>query len=196
MMLLAFVDTHGDMHSLKRLKRKAAKADLILCAGDFTIFENYMRAILDEINRFNKPVLIIPGNHEGKMRLERLCKHHKNLVYLHDKVYEQGNFFFAGWGGGGFSLRDHHFEKFGARIKKKISGKKLILMLHGPPYGNKTDLIIDEHAGNKSFREFILKEKPLLVICGHLHENFGVKGKIGKTLIINPGPEGKLIEIK
>jgi len=194
MMLLTFVDTHGDMHSLRRLKKKAAKADIILCAGDITVFENHMRLILREINSFNKPVLIIPGNHEGEKKLRLMCKHYKNLVYLHKEVYELENIFFAGWGGGGFSLRDRKFEKFAIRLKKRIPGKKLILMLHGPPYGSKTDLVMGEHSGNKSFRDFIRQEKPLLVVCGHLHENAGVKDKLGKTIIINPGPDGKLIE--
>ncbi len=195
MMLLAFVDTHGDMRSLRKLKKKAAKADLVLCAGDITVFENHMRLILHEINSFNKPVLIIPGNHEGEKKLRLMCKHYKNLVYLHKEVYELENIFFAGWGGGGFSLRDKKFEKFAIRLKKRIPGKKLILMLHAPPYGNKTDLVMGEHSGSKSFRDFIRQEKPLLVVCGHLHENAGVKDKIGKTTIINPGPDGKLIEI-
>jgi hypothetical protein len=194
MMLLVFVDTHGDMHSLRRIKKKAAKADIILCAGDITVFENHMRLILREINSFNKPVLIIPGNHEGEKKLRLMCKHYKNLVYLHKEVYELENIFFAGWGGGGFSLRDRKFEKFAIRLKKRIPGKKLILMLHGPPYGSKTDLVMGEHSGNKSFRDFIRQEKPLLVVCGHLHENAGVKDKLGKTIIINPGPDGKLIE--
>lgn len=195
MILLAFVDTHGDPASLKKLKKKAAKADLILCGGDMTIFETKLKSILREINSFNKPVLVIHGNHESDERLEEECKNHKNLVFLHKGFYEKENILFAGYGGGGFSLRDEKFERFTEKIKKKRTGKKLVLLLHGPPYGNKTDLIMGEHAGNKSFRDFIRQEKPLIVVCGHLHENEGVQDKAGKSLIINPGPEGKLIEV-
>ena len=196
MMLLTFVDVHGDMRYFRKLKKKAAKADLVLCAGDITVFENHLGLILREINSFGKPVLIIPGNHEGKARLELMCKRYKNLVFLHNEVYDLDDVFFAGWGGGGFSLRDLKFEKFAGKLRKRIPGKKLVLMLHGPPYGNKADLVDGGHAGNKSYRDFILKEKPLLVICGHLHENSGVRDKLGKTTIINPGPDGKLVEIK
>ncbi len=195
MMLLVFVDTHGDIDSLRKLKKKATKADLVLCAGDITIFENKMKTLLRMINSFNKPVLIIHGNHESEERLREECKNYKNIIFLHKGFYEKENIIFAGFGGGGFSLKDEKFERFGEKIKKKRTGKQLVLMLHGPPYGNDTDLIMEEHAGNKSYRDFIRQEKPLIVVCGHLHENEGVQDKLGKSLIINPGPEGKLIEI-
>jgi uncharacterized protein len=195
MMILAFVDVHGDMHCLKKLKRKADKADLIICAGDISIFEHHLKILLHELNSFGKPVLIIPGNHEGEPRLRAECSARKNLFYLHKEFYEKENIVFAGFGGGGFSQRDEKFEKFAHKIKDKRAGKHLVLVFHGPPYGNKTDLIMEEHAGSRSYTNFIKHEKPLLVVCGHLHENHGVHDKIGKTIIINPGPEGKLIEL-
>ena len=195
MMLLAFVDTHGEMEALRKLKKKAVKADLVLCAGDISIFENHLKILLHELNSFGKPVLIIPGNHEGEERLRTECSLRKNLFYLHKEFYEKENIIFAGFGGGGFSMRDNKFDRFAERIRKKREGKQLVLLFHAPPYGNNTDKIMHEHAGNKSYRDFIREEKPLLVVCGHLHENKGKQDKIGKTLIINPGPEGKLIEI-
>jgi len=195
MILLAFVDTHGDVGSLRRLKRKAVKADIVICAGDITIFENKIKYVLREINSFHKPVLMVHGNHESEDRLREACKKYRNIVFLHKKFYEKENVLFVGYGGGGFSVRDDKFERFAERVKRRRLGKQLVLILHGPPYGNKTDLIMDEHAGNKSFRDFIKQEKPLVVICGHLHENSGVQDRIGKSLVINPGPGGKLIEI-
>ena len=195
MMLLVFVDTHGDLDSLKKLKKKVSKADLVLCAGDITIFENKMKTLLRMINSFNKPVLIIHGNHESEETLKEECKKYKNLIFLHKKFYEKENILFAGYGGGGFSLKDEKFERFAERIKKKRTGKQLVLVLHGPPYGNDTDLIMEEHAGNKSYRDFIRQEKPLIVVCGHLHENEGKEDNIGKTRIVNPGPYGKILMI-
>ena len=35
-----------------------------------------------------------------------------------------------------------------------------------------------------------------LVVCGHLHENARKQDKIGKTLIINPGAVGAIVELK
>ena len=86
-MLLAFVDTHGDEKSLKKVKKKAEKADLILCAGDLTIFENKLKSLLRELNSFNKPVLIVHGNHESEEHLKEYCKKYENLIFFHKKFY-------------------------------------------------------------------------------------------------------------
>ena len=52
------------------------------------------------------------------------------------------------------------------------------------------------HHGNKSIRKFIDQKKPLLNICGHLHETEGKKQVINKkTLTINPGPDGVILEV-
>jgi Icc-related predicted phosphoesterase len=101
-----------------------------------------------------------------------------------------------GYGGGGFSFIDKKFEKIAKRFKKLIKkDDKIILVSHAPPYGTKVDMIGREHCGNKSIRKFVDKEKPDLVICGHLHECAGKEDKIGKTRIVNPSYKGKVIEI-
>ena len=35
----------------------------------------------------------------------------------------------------------------------------------------------------------------MLVICGHIEENFGQIDNIGKTIIINPGDKGQILEV-
>ena len=80
-------------------------------------------------------------------------------------------------------------------FKSKNKGKKIIFITHAPPYKTKVDLIVGSHCGNKTFRNFILKNKIDLYICGHLHETFNKKDKIKKTEVINPGPYGKIIKI-
>ena len=64
MKILFFADTHGDKKTLNKLIKRGKNVDLIVCAGDFTQMENDIEKILDHINSFNKPVLIIHGNHE------------------------------------------------------------------------------------------------------------------------------------
>lgn len=194
MKVLAFVDLHGSKKSLKELKKKAKKADLVVCAGDFTIFGNEEKEMLSEIDKFNKPVLMIHGNHEEASDLRKSCSKTKNVVFIHKRKYQFGNYYFIGWGGGGFSRNDKGFENYQKRWKFE-KDDNLVLVTHAPPYKTKIDQIYGEHAGCKSFRKFISKHNPILSISGHLHENEGKVDKIKKTRIINPGHEGKILEI-
>ena len=93
---------------------------------------------------------------------------------------------------------DKHFEKIASGFLKilKTKNKKYILMTHAPPYDTRLDKLFDEgHCGNKSVRNFIKKSKPLVAFSGHIHENNGKKDKLGRTRLINPGPEGTIVSI-
>ena len=81
-------------------------------------------------------------------------------------------------------------KKFETLVKKLRS--KSVFIFHYPPKGI-FDKISDEKnpyhgksTGVEFFRKGILKEKPFLVLCGHMHEYQGKK-KIGESLVVNPG---------
>ena len=200
MKILAFTDLHLSSSAFNKIKSRVKKQnpDLLVCAGDISIFEQGLNPILKKFNKLKKPMLLIHGNHETDKVLRKLCKRYKNLFFIHKKQYKQNNNLFLGYGGGGFSLTDPEFKKVGkkfSKIIKKNRDKKIILITHAPPYKTKTDLIVGSHCGNKTLRNFITKNKINLHICGHLHENFNKKDKIKKTEVINPGPYGKIIKI-
>ncbi len=72
MKILGFTDMHGSLSALKKLKKKAKKADIVLCLGDFTIFGDNLIYFLKKINNFGKPVLMIHGNHEYRREIQDL----------------------------------------------------------------------------------------------------------------------------
>jgi len=193
MKILAFADMHNDDKALKALEKKAKKADLLICAGDFTYFQDGMRKVLRKLNSFGKKVLLIHGNHEDPRNVSSMAKKMKNIVFIHKKSHKSSDYVFVGHGGEGFSLESKDFDKFVAKLKFK-KGEKIILITHQPPHKTKLDFVWANH-GNKSYRKFISKNKPVLVVCGHLHETQGLEDKIGKTLLINPGPKGKIVEV-
>jgi putative phosphoesterase len=198
MKILAFVDLHGNLTTLKKIVQRAKKEDidLLISAGDMTIFGSKLRNILQKLNKVNKSILIIHGNHEMDKELEKACSRFKNCIFLHKKNYRKNNHIFLGFGGGGFSLVDKEFEKTGKKFEKLIKkDDKVILITHAPPYNTNIDKINKSPCGNKSIRNFIKKTKPDLAISGHLHENAGKEDKIGKTKIINPGYKGKVIVV-
>ncbi|MBI2133569.1 metallophosphoesterase family protein [Candidatus Woesearchaeota archaeon] len=191
MRILAFTDTHGKPRFLKTIQKKSASADIIICCGDFTVFENNMPRILSDLDKIGKKLLLIHGNHEDERHVEEACLDMKNITFLHRKKHNFMGFTFIGYGGMGFSAKDDDFEKFS---KKYLSEKNMILITHAPPYNTKVDQLWS-HNGNKSITQFIKKAQPTLALCGHFHELFGKQDIIGKTRIINPGPEGKVIEV-
>ncbi|MFH1064858.1 MAG: metallophosphoesterase [Candidatus Woesearchaeota archaeon] len=198
MKLLAFVDLHGSLSMIKKIASTVKKEDVdcIICAGDVTIFGDSMKQLVRKLDGIGPTVFMLHGNHEDRISLKRACENTKNVKFMHKAVFETDEYVIMAYGGGGFSTKDAEFEKWTKEAMKTIGkDKKIILVTHAPPYGTKLDLILDQPAGNKSIRAFIEKEKPVLAISGHLHENSYVKDKIGKTIIVNPGPGGMVFEV-
>lgn len=196
MKILAFVDTHGSRKALNMLVKKSKKADILVCAGDITIFSQDLEEILAELNKIGKPVLIIPGNHELEEDLMEAASKYKNIYFLHKTKFEIDDYLFLGYEGSGFALNDLGFRKIAKKFKKFMKkGKKVILVTHAPPYGTKLDALMGPYCGNKTIRSFIEKHDIKLTISGHIHENAGKQDKIKNTIVINPGPHGKLINI-
>lgn len=201
MKILAFTDIHGSLIALRRIEQKvkAQKPDIIVCAGDISIFEHGIIGLIKRLNRLNKKTIIIHGNHEDEHTFTKLSNLFKNIIFIHKKHFIEDNALFLGYGGGGFSIIDKGFDKIAkTKFKKMIKGnkgKKIILVTHAPPYRTKLDKLIQGHCGSKSIRNFVEKSNIDLLICGHLHENFGKEDKIGKTKIINPGPFGKIVAV-
>ncbi|MEM4336558.1 MAG: metallophosphoesterase family protein [Candidatus Woesearchaeota archaeon] len=194
MKIVAFTDIHASLTSLKEVEKKAKYSDLLICAGDVSIFEQYLEIILERLNKIGKPILLVHGNHETKELTETLCQGLKNLVFIHKKEYKVGNYVFIGFGGGGFDRYEKDFEEFVRKIRLKEE-EKLIIVTHGPPYGTKLDIIGKVHYGCISYTNAIKKLKPVLYVCGHFHETFNKKDKIKETIIINPGPKGMVFDL-
>lgn len=198
MKILAFVDWHSDFSAWKKISDKVKKSnpDLIVCAGDISIFEQHIEYLMKMLDSLNIPVFIIHGNHEEPKILEKLCERSSNVVFIHKKIVEFRNVLFVGYGGGGFSQEDENFERFADYIKDELKNRKFVFVSHAPFYGTKTDFVWNRHVGSKSFARFIkLNKNIVLGICGHLHECSKKRDKLGNAVIINPGPDGEIIEI-
>lgn len=199
MKILAFADLHGSSKALKIIKRKTIKfkPDMIICAGDLTIFGNLMHELLAQLNKLKKQILIVHGNHESRSQLKQLCSKFKNIQYIHKKRIFVKDILFIGYGGGGFSYIDKEFENWIKQIQPKLKKyKKIIFVTHAPPYGTKIDVVLEGHCGSKSYRRFIFKnkERMKLVISGHIHETSGINEDMDSIRIVNPGAYGTIIE--
>lgn len=195
MLLLACTDLHHSHAALNQIKKKARRVDAIACAGDISIFENGLTEMLAGFNALNLPVILIPGNHETPDSIAEHSAAHERIFPIHSTALSMDAIVFLGHGGGGFSERSGSFTRVAQQFAQEIARHdRSVLIVHQPPFGTKLDAVYGNSAGNKDYRLFIEQHKPDLVICGHIHENAGKSDHIGTSLIINPGPEGMIID--
>ncbi|MBI1972686.1 metallophosphoesterase family protein [Candidatus Woesearchaeota archaeon] len=195
MNILAFTDVHANKKMLLTLVKKAKQADLLICCGDISVFEQGFKQSLKILTHVEKPLLLIHGNHEEERTVEDVRM--KYVIPFHRKPYRIANYLFLGHGGGGFSMVDRKLEKRLPHLKAKIHpGDKVIFVTHAPPHHTELDYLpLFGHVGCRSITKALRELKPQLFLCGHLHENFNVRQKMDKTLLLNPGPFGTLIEL-
>jgi len=194
--ILAFTDFHGNEDAYVRAKRLIAetKPSFVVVAGD--IFNhNPDRAVRHLIDLANagRPIYFVPGNMDG-VRLAAWAGV-ENVHGLHGRCEYVGNVALLGLGGsphGPFRTVFEYSEEEAAGLleeaTKSYHGGKLILVSHCPPKDTKLDkLSSGGHVGSTSVRRFVERQKPVLVISGHVHEAQGID-RIGSTTLVNVGP--------
>lgn len=200
MKLLVFSDVHSEKRYIDPLVKlaKKEKPDFLICAGDLADWGQNIVGLAKEFDKLDIPMILIPGNHEeNEEDLKKLIKETKNIIYLHSGSYEVNDIIFFGYGGGGFSKIDPVFERIMNKFKKTVKDKKVIFVTHAPVFETKTDYIPGlGHVGDKSILKAIKEIKPILVVCGHIHDSAGTVDRVGDTVIVNPGPVGKIIELE
>ena len=199
MKFLAFTDIHEDTKALHNLISRAKQEDIdfLVCCGDISNFKRGLRTVLKEFNALGKKIYVVHGNHEEPEEgFAQLVSEYSNWINLHLKVAKVGDYYFLGYGGGGFAMQDSRFRKIAREWYGRYKEEKTIFIHHMPPFGTKLDKLEQGHVGNKDYTAFIKRMKPKLAISGHLHETFNLIDKIDGTKIINPGFKGMVIEVK
>ena len=192
MRIVAITDIHGRSERAKKLAEilKEEKFDILLIAGDITNFQGREKAeeILTHFLSLQKPVLSVFGNCDGRDVPEFL---REAGLLLHDRRMEIKGVGIVGVGGSNrtpfgtiWELREDEI----LAVLERNYRKGDIILSHAPPHRTKADRVrFGMHVGSKALREFIEKNKPPLVIAGHIHEARSVDN-LGETFVINPGP--------
>jgi len=196
--LIAFTDLHEKVVFLDRIKKVIAKEkiDLAVCTGDFTVFARNTQKVMRALDDLGVPVVLIHGNHEDEEEIVQLLPQFKNIHWAHERMIEVCGVQFFGFGGGGFSREEPQLELLEKQYSAQFDHRTVVLS-HAPPFGTIMDQPdTDWHVGNATLTMLIKRRKPLLVLCGHIHEGFHTKDTIGATTIMNPGPDGEIITIE
>lgn len=77
-------------------------------------------------------------------------------------------------------------------LQKIHATDRTIMAIHQPPWGLDLDVCLNNRrVGSKAVYDWIEREKPAVVLCGHIHESFDIthvwKAKIGQTVVIQSG---------
>ena len=180
----------SDTHELHR-ELDVPNGDILIHAGDFTMFSKKAAAILD----FNDWLgelphrwkIAVPGNHEFFLEADpsrrRLIS---NATILIDELIEIRGVKI--WGspvtplyGGAFGLSSPTDR---ARLYARIPNDVDVLITHGPPYG-----ILDRppgthhHVGCPQLLEAVNRIKPKLHVFGHSHGAHGLVSTADTVLV-------------
>lgn len=187
MKICCLSDLHGDLPEVP-------DCDLLLLAGDYCPsrkvahwwYREWFAPWLWEA-WLNRTIVWIAGNHDTMLEdSPNEVLDHTPGTYLQDsaaafnglKIYGtpwQPRFF--DWA---FNLDEPELAEKWAAIPNDTD----ILLLHGPPAGCGDQTSSGDRTGSPSLRQRILEVKPRLVVCGHIHESYGIH-RLGDTVVVN-----------
>jgi Icc-related predicted phosphoesterase len=194
--ILLVSDVHGDRARVRRLK--SVERDVTVVAGDLADCDGSIEdalEVLDELASHGPPVIWVPGNCDSPSLAEtppprNTLRVHASHVLLEGIVY-------VGAGGGTYSPFSTPFEISDDELKELLrqgleglesSAEAVVMVTHVPAYASGLDRTWSgEYVGSMSVRSIVEERKPVLHVCGHIHEAWG-STVVGSTLSVNPGP--------
>ena len=202
MRILAAGDIHGDTLLAKRLASKAEKekVDLVVLAGDIVEENSLLPGVISPFLEKKKKILFVPGNHESLATADFIADFY-GITNLHGYSVKYDHVGIFGCSGNNLGINQLSEDEIFSLLKKgfeKIKdSKKKIMVTHVHPSDTKMGkfghpLVRD---GSEGVKRAVQKFKPDILICSHFHEASGIEEKLNKTLVINVGTEGKIIEI-
>jgi len=204
MKILVISDLHAHNDVLDKMDDIFAQADAVIFGGDFAecFKPETGKEALDRLCKKHENIFAVLGNCDNEDFMEEL--ENQDVCIEKALVFHEG-LALAGSGGGTFFTGKTEFERTEDEILSDFDivmnsveqtgdsslWRSLVLVSHNPPVGDKVDSFDGEHhAGSQKFTDFILKNKPVAVVCGHIHEGTNIE-KIGDTVVINPGSLGE-----
>lgn len=187
MRIYAVADVHARPDRIDRIRRNITHyvPDVLVIAGDITSYRRPAE-VLDKFNPLPVPVLVVRGNTDLK-RMEKLFDAYANIFHLHLRRVKIQAVNFVGISGTipvPFRSRIGFRQKSLMRQLKVLLDRESIFIAHPPPYGTLDRVMGKLHAGAGFVKDLIVEIQPRLLLCGHIHEDFG-HARIGNTHVVN-----------
>jgi Icc-related predicted phosphoesterase len=194
MRLIATSDWHGS------LPASIPDGDVLVIAGDTLSLDHRIEAQREQFETGLVPflealpherILLVAGNHDFLFADSQPWQDAlpAKVTYLLDEAVEIDGVRFWGAPWSSF-LAGWVFVEHEAQLAPRwaaIPAATDVVVVHGPPYRS-LDRTAPEfgsiHVGSPALRGWIEQHQPQAVICGHIHEQFGVD-RIGSTVVHN-----------
>jgi Icc-related predicted phosphoesterase len=189
------VDVHDRFEAVPQALTQIGAVDLLLIGGDITTAgtpEQAARAI-EQWRPLAPRLLAVAGNMDSPEIDARLAE---LGVALDGRGHRFGDVGVFGVSASPRSPLHTPYELEDDELVRRLEAgfaevrecRVRILCPHAPPANTTCDrLPSGEHVGSGVLREFIEREQPDVVLCGHIHEARGID-EIGAARIVNPGP--------
>ena len=198
MRLLAFSDLHRDLETAARLVELSADADVVIGAGNFASQHRGLEETIRALSAIETPTVLVPGNNETDAALREACADWPAATVLHgDGATIAGVEFFGLGGGIPVTPWDWSFDLDEERAAEALAGcpPDGVLVVHSPPKGH-CDEAAGRSLGSSAIAYAIAEHQPRLALCGHIHDAWGERSRIGATEIANLGPQGTFFELE
>ncbi len=199
MKLLCFSDLHRDKEAAQKLVAASAAVDCVIGAGDFATCRNGIEDTLDILAAIEKPAVLVAGNGESFEELREAAKGWSSAHVLHGTGCQIEGVDFWGVGGGipvtPFGDWSYDFDESQAEQMLANCPPGAVLIVHSPPLDTVDHDGSGRVRGSRSIREAIESKQPKLVVCGHIHGDWGKQVDLGPTRILNAGPSGVVMHL-
>jgi hypothetical protein len=116
-------------------------------------------------------------------------------VSVHGKKVKMGEWNLVGLGGSNptpFGTPCEYSEGEIASVLARAGVDEFSIVLsHPPPFGLFDEVGNGVHVGSKAVRKMVEEKRPILLICGHVHEHEG-REILCETLVVKLGPAEKM----
>ena len=197
MKILAFSDLHLARARAADLVAASAQADLVIGAGDFCNMRQGLDEAMGLLSGVSAPMVLVPGNAESVDELRAAAP--ETVTVLHGDSLEFGGLTLFGLG---YGVPVTPFGDWSCDLTETTATGLLdrcqradVMILHAPPKGH-VDVTSDgTSVGSTAILAAIERVQPKLAVCGHIHDSWGQRSRIGATEVANLGPTVNWFEV-
>lgn len=199
MKYLCFSDLHCDQDAARKLVDQAKDVDCVIGAGDFANQHRGLSDTLNILSSIEKPSVLVPGNGETADELRNAVANWPSAQVLHGEGCRIGDVEFWGVGGGipvtPFGDWSYDFDE--QQAAELLAGCPVggVLVVHSPPIDTVDHDSSGRIRGSQAIRDAVESNTPALVVCGHIHSDWGKQVQVGPSQILNAGPVGVVVDV-